>query len=154
MLIQSSFVFAQISGQDWVDEQNVRTNTENELNNFLLGNNSGLLFGYLTGLRDANRVLKNVLEKGGLKLVEHPTNGLGYALYYIDEKHLICLPKEVTSKQLKKVVDRYLEDNPSKWHKSLYPLFRQAIQDAELNKCDMSDYSDSKLRENEFLKTQ
>ena len=79
---------------------------------------------------------------------------MGYALFYIDEQHFICIPEKVSYGQITKIMDRYLEDNPSKWHKSLYPLFRQAIKDAELNKCDMSDYSDSKLRENGFLKTQ
>lgn len=56
--------------------------------------------------------------------------GASEGLFYADNRNVVCFSDGVTVEQLKKVVMKYLNDNPQKLHESYVPLIYSSIKEA------------------------
>ncbi len=57
-------------------------------------------------------------------------DGMHYFNLYLNLQNKFCFPKGVTSGQIRKVVVKYLEDNPQRLHEYYVPIIFSAMKEA------------------------
>jgi len=106
----------------------------------------GIVQGYLLGKRSNGHHIKEMIEEGKLLLDKHPERGFGYHLYMVDALSLQCDKKGTTLNQLIAIIDKYIRNNPKKWHISLETLFHIALVDSGLFTCNPKNYRDNEIQ--------
>jgi hypothetical protein len=69
-------------------------------------------------------------------------SGASWTMFYTDTQNNLCLPKnnaKVTNNQLKRIVVKYLKENPQRLHEEFMPLILSALEEAFSCKSDFPE---------------
>ena len=106
----------------------------------------GAVRGFINGKREMGYLTKYYLEEGKYELQKDPKYGWGVNLWILDSNAFLCNTGETTWNQYNAIVDKYIKNNPEKWHEDIFSIINTALRKSDIFSCPVSDYEDQKIQ--------
>jgi len=134
----SSVTAGGFTGNDWIKYYGKSDVMDNYFD--------GAVRGFINGKRQMGYLIKFYLTEGNFELKKDPKFGFGINLWSLDTNAFLCSTGESTWNQYIAIVDKYIKNNPEKWHEDIFSIINTALRESDIFSCPVSDYKDHKIQ--------